>query len=170
MNRLLGGGLALGLAAVASIALATPGLAEPPFGPPYTPIDGQLSTDVVAPGGTITASSLEPCSTGPGVLHWAVYNERVGTISSGDVPIGEDGAWTLDFAAPTEPGEHRFLAMCPPFPGGPPATEPTTTTTAPVDPAAGIVLSQYGAEYYYLTFVVTAPPASPVVARPTFTG
>lgn len=166
MNRLLGGGLALGLAAVASIALASPGLAEPPFGPPYTPIDGQLSTDVVAPGGTVTAASLDPCSTGPGVLHWSVYNERVGAISSGEVPIGADGAWTLEFTAPTEPGEHRFLAMCPPFPGVPPPTEPATT--APVDPPPGDTAS--GAEYYYLTFVVTAPPAAPVVAQPTFTG
>lgn len=194
MRRKLGGGLALGVAVVGSIALATPvlaGVAE------IVPLEGALSAEVVAPGTTVTASSVEPCTIHEGEpteLSWAMgsYDEAEPRVT-GVAPLDADGHWLADFTAPDDTGEFVFFAVCGDDVGdgdqiGDVSELPAEVIEEGKAPlvAAGTSSEQGPLEYYELWFTVeeettttTAPPldtvpvatpATPVVAEPTFTG
>lgn len=195
MKRLLGGGLAFGLAAIGSVVVAGPTLAQEPPEPEFVQLDGALSTDVAAPGEEITASSLDPCTVseeGAGELFWAVaaVDEEVTRVE--DVaPLADDGSWQVTFSAPDDAGEFVFFGVCIPAGLEPPPEEELDQLPAD-ELVLGEALTEDGGEepavieYYELPFTVegpipttppttapgepVAPPATPVQAQPTFTG
>jgi hypothetical protein len=195
MKRLLGGGVALGLAAVASVTIAGPSLAQAPPEPEFVQLEGMLSTDVAAPGEQITASSVDPCTVseeGPGELFWLIFAVDEDMPRSEDVgPVDDEGHWEVTFGAPDDAGEFVFFGVCIPAGLEPPPEE--ELEQLPADEAAlGEALTDDGGEepevieVYELPFTVeappttapptttpahpVAPPAVPVPAQPTFTG
>lgn len=178
MNRILGGGLAFGLAAIGSVALAVPSGADEHI-PGGLQIEGALSADLVAPGDTITASSVDPCGMGADTLLWAVVDE-VEPLLTGEMPLGEDGEWELDFAAPDEVGEYAFMAVCE---SDYDAVDDVVALDLVGDDLKDSDEGEHRFEYYDLPFAVaeetttttvpidtTAPPAVAVVGEPDFTG
>lgn len=190
MNRILGGGLALGLATVGSIALAAPSLAEDDG-----LLEGQLSAEVVAPGATITASSVEPCTVEEGVpdtIYWAMGSyEEDGPRVTGSGPLDEAGHWEIEFTAPEDTGEFVVVAVCGEdlFGGGEVVDIEAADIPAEVIDEGGDDLPEIPGddeelfEIYELFFTVedgttdttvpapvVAPVATPVVAQPSFTG
>src|SRR5262245_53930682 len=190
MKRLLGGGLALGLAAVGSVAIAGPSLAQAPPEPEFVQLEGALSTDVAAPGQEITASSVDPCTVseaGPGELFWLVFAVAEDLPRSEDeAPVGDDGHWEVTFSAPQDAGEVVCVAV-----GVPAGEEPPPEAQVEHLAADGVALSQAPTgdggeepeviEIYELPFTVqapptttpgqpVAPPATPVSGQPNFTG
>lgn len=194
MKRLLGGGLAVGFAAIGSVAVAGPSLAQAPE-PEFVQLEGVLSTDVAAPSEEITASSVDPCTVseeGPGELFWLVFaaDEELPRVE--DVaPLADDGSWQVTFTAPEDAGQFVFVGVC--IPAGVELPPEEELDQLPADELAlGQSLTETGGEepeiieIYELPFVVegptttpppttapgaqTAPPARPVPAQPTFTG
>jgi hypothetical protein len=195
MKRLLGGGLAFGLAVMGSVAVAGPSLAQAPPEPEFVQLEGALSTEVAAPGEEITASSVDPCTVsedGPGELFWlvAAFDEELPRLED-TAPLAEDGSWQVTFGSPEDAGEFVFFAACLPPGLEPPSEE--ELDQLPVDELElGEALAEDGGEepvvieFYELPFTVegptpttppttapgepVAPPATPVPAQPTFTG
>lgn len=186
MKRILGGGLAFGLAAIGSVALAAPTLAEPPGLTGWEQLEGELSADVVAPGEAITASSVDACPVGE-EIHWYMGRyEEEGPRADDLAPLDEDGHWSADFTAPEDLGDFVFIALC-----GDDFGEPTDDVVIDVQEGPDIDLKDGDVQneeprgyYYEMPFTVaepetppttvpidtTASPAVPVVAEPDFTG
>jgi hypothetical protein len=118
MKRLVVGGLALGFTAVGTLALGGPaGAQEDPGDPEIVELEGQLSADSVAPGESLTASSVDTCTVpeegDPGSLFWVVWNTDTGMDELEDeLALEADGSWSVEFQAPDEAGNYQFGAVC----------------------------------------------------------
>lgn len=112
MKRLLGGGAAFGLATVGALALGGPVGAqegEEVF------LDAEVSPELVAPGEDVTVTSVDPCTVtgGGGELLWATFPvEGIDVADEGGVALDGDGSWSVTFAAPSDPGDYEFYAVC----------------------------------------------------------
>lgn len=147
MKRWIAGGLALGLAGVGGGLLASPGIAQEDDGgfDFITRLNASLSPTVVQGGGTITASSTDPCPQPPEVeqdvveVSWA-YGPRdwfnieeftdVGeVVDVGTAPVNDDGSWEFSFNATQTSGAYQLVVVCIPEP---------VAETMPEDPGAAL--------------------------------
>ena len=194
-KRGLAGAGALGLTCAVSLALAGPSWAGDGQ-PVEIQLDADVTPTVVAPGGTVTVSSVDPCPAGTSGPPFYFF-EKVDDPSLGDegpnIPLEEDGSWTVTFTAPTEDtfigddsplGEYVFGTECQP-PEECFDLEPETLAARTSEPE--IDCSTY---FYEETFtveepttpsttvpsstpespVVPPPPATPIVRPPDQTG
>lgn len=175
---------------VASLAaLGAPGQASgqddpPPPVPEIVQLEATVSPEEVELGtdDEITVASVDPCpEVEPAftVLYFEVTSwdgSQIGPVlDSGDVPLNEDGSWSVTRPAPAEEGQYYFTAICT-FPLGeiPPEDvdlyyydvpfgvvdpgDPAPTTTVPPKPPKP-------------PEPPTGPrPAPPVAGDPGFTG
>ncbi len=167
MKRLLMVALTLGLAAAASLAFAgtTEAQAEEGPGDPI-PATMQLSPEVAAPGEQVTAQSITPCYP-EGLVEWHVIELSGGDLpaSAGDAQADADGNWTVAFAADDDalyyPAEYRFKAVC--TMGDSPAYAYSADFSVVLDGSPE-------PEPEPAPEPAPTAPASPVRARPSFTG
>jgi len=128
MKKLLAGGLALGFVGVGAALIATPGGAqeEEPGFDFIEQLDATLTPTDVSGGETVTVTSDEGCPTtdevvepftqlvwglgAPGWLDLETFEGEV--VDEGEVPLNEDGSWTVTLTAPTAPGDYEFFAVC----------------------------------------------------------
>jgi hypothetical protein len=113
MNRLFGGAVAFGLASVGALALGSPVGAQEGS---EVLLDATVSPEIVAPGEDVTATSVDACTVpeAGGDLYWVAFpvagEEPIG---EGVAPLEGDGSWSVTFAAPSDPGDYEFYALCP---------------------------------------------------------
>lgn len=169
--------LAVGSAAallVGPVAVAGPATAAQEPEPPT--LAAELTPTVVAPGGELRYSSIDPCPETEGVRlvysygpdGWASTEGSV-DFESGETDVREDGGWTATVTAPAEPGPYEIIALC---------------KIGEVDPDAGpagggpVRIGQYPALDFEVVAATesTTPPtppvgsARPVPAEPDYTG
>lgn len=98
-------------------------------GPGIGALDASLSPDPVAPGGTVTVESVDPCPApddGPIIVPAGLPAEEVtwfvstpdpespaDIVLDGSAPLDGDRHWATTFPAPAEEGEYAFYAFCP---------------------------------------------------------
>ena len=190
MKRSVAGGLALGFAAVGTLALGGPaGAQEDPPADVDVQLEGTLSADLVGPGDEVTASSVDTCTVpeegDPGELWWMVwaFDERADAPEfEGHAPLEADGSWSVGFTAPDAAGDYEFFAVC--MPGDLPedevdeleglAAQGVTTLgdegegpEVPDEPEGGEEPLRF--EYYDLLFTVEGaetPPTEPPAPAP----
>jgi hypothetical protein len=175
MNKWLRGSVALGLGAAGSIALAGPGSAQ------TEPLQATIEPASIAPDGTVTISSIDPCfnpdSEVPGTLTFLVTGpEGIESDLDGpeDLQPDEDpelnGQWANDIfgedevgnPAPLLPGAYTVQVTCVPDGAAEPA-QPYVPLSWTVTEAAPPSTEAPGP-------APEAPPAAPVSQEPNFTG
>lgn len=149
-------------------------------------LDADVTPEVVAPGETVTVSSVDPCPAGTsGPPFWTFENLDTGDGWEGDhIPLEEDGSWSVSFEAPAELGEYVFETSCQP-PEECFEFQPEALKTETAQPELDC------SEHYYVEFftveegsttpttsptpttappTTTPPPATPIVRPPTDAG
>lgn len=113
MKRLCGGAVAFGLATVGALALGSPVGAQEGS---EVLLDATVAPELVAPGEDVTATSVDACTVpeGGGELYWVTFPvEGAEPVDEGVAPVEGDGTWSVTFAAPSDPGDYEFYALCP---------------------------------------------------------
>lgn len=123
MKRTLVGIGLLVAAGVGSVAMA-PGGAAQSQEDRYEFLEAELVPDTVEPGGSVTFSSIDPCTfkeagdtedltAEPGTVVISKLDEEGNIVEELDsVDMDEEGHWTYEFNAESEPGEYIYGAEC----------------------------------------------------------
>jgi hypothetical protein len=196
MQRLLGGGLAVGLvtAAGAFVLTAVPGAAQEDL------LKAEISTWDAHPGELITVTSVDPCvtfdGTTPGdIVMWSLVmaNSVDVSIIKSVAEVDAEGHWDLSFGAPQDPvpAHYLFKAVCAlpestgPVPDRGDGTvevrsyatlEFLVTNTEPAEGGPGTDMTTIvprpstGGATTPLVVIPDPAPATPVRVQPDFTG